>query len=121
MADHPVLHIEFSAADRVAAGEFYRDLFGWEVVQMPEMNYATFSTGEEPGGGFNPISEENPPGTVIAYIGTDDIDASLAKAEALGGKKLMPKTEIPETGWVGLFSDPTGNIVGLYTPLQRAS
>ncbi len=57
----------------------------------------------------------------MVYISTDDIDASLAKAESLGGKIVLPKSEIPDTGWFGFFSDPTGNVVGLYTPLQKES
>ena len=119
MSEHHVVHVEFSSQDREAAGKFYSDLFGWNIVQMPEMNYATFDTGKNEGGGFNPVSETNPAGTVIVYIGTDDIEASLAKAASLGGKTITPKTEIPETGWFGFFSDPTGNLVGLYTPLNE--
>jgi predicted enzyme related to lactoylglutathione lyase len=118
MSDHHVVHVEFSAQDRETSGKFYSDLFGWEVVHMPEMNYATFETGTDVGGGFNPVNENNPAGTVLVYIGTDDIEASLATAESLGGKIVTPKTEIPETGWFGLFADPTGNVVGLYTPLE---
>ena len=51
----------------------------------------------------------------IDACATDDIDASLAKAESLGGKTVIPKTEIPGVGWFGFFSDPTGNVVSLYT------
>jgi len=118
MSKHHVVHVEFSAQDREAAGKFFSDLFGWEVTQIPEMHYATFDSGNFVGGGLNPISETNPAGTVLVYIGTDDIDASLAKAESLGGKIVTPKTEIPGSGWYGFFSDPTGNIIGLYTSLE---
>ena len=51
MSKHPVVHIEFSAKDVVSAAKFYSDLFGWEIRQMPEMNYATFQPGSGPGGG----------------------------------------------------------------------
>jgi len=119
MSEHHVVHVEFSAQDREAAGKFYSDLFGWQISDMPEMNYATFDTGKNVGGGLNPVNENNPAGTVLVYIGTDDIDASLAKAESLGAKIITPKTEIPGTGWFGFFSDPTGNMVGLYTPLEQ--
>ena len=121
MSEHHIVHIEFSAKDLEAAGKFYSELFGWETVQIPEMNYATFETGDNVGGGFNPVADTNPAGTVMVYIDTDDIDASLAKAESLGAKIVTPKTEIPETGWFGLFSDPTGNLVGVYTPLEKES
>lgn len=119
MSQHPIVHVEFSAKDREAAGRFYEELFGWKVEQMPEMNYATFTAEGGPGGGFNPITDEFPAGTVNVYIYTDDIEASLAKAEALGGKTVVPKNEIPQTGWFGFFEDPTGNVVGLYTPMDE--
>jgi hypothetical protein len=117
MSAHPVVHVEFSALDREAAGKFYADLFGWEVLQMPELNYATFDPGGV-GGGLNPVTPENPAGTVIVYIGTDDIEATLAKAESLGGKTILPKMEIPETGWMAVFTDPTGNMIGLYKSMN---
>ena len=121
MSENHVVHVEFSAQDRESASHFYSDLFGWKFEQFPEMNYATFETGNNVGGGLNPISDTNPAGTVVVYIGTDDIDATLAKAESLGAKILRPKTEIPNTGWFGFFSDPTGNMVGLYTNLEGES
>jgi predicted enzyme related to lactoylglutathione lyase len=117
MTSHPIVHIEFSAKDREATSQFYTDLFGWKVEQMPEMNYASFEPGEGVGGGFNPVSDSNPAGTVVVYVGTDDIEASLAKAETLGGKLIAPKMEIPGMGWFALFADPTGNTVGLFKEL----
>lgn len=119
MSEHPIVHVEFSAVDREAAGKFYSELFGWKIEQIPEMNYATFETGEGVGGGFNPVQENNPAGTVIVYVATDDIDSTLARAEMLGGKTMVPKSEIPGMGWFGLFSDPSGNQVGLYTAMPQ--
>jgi predicted enzyme related to lactoylglutathione lyase len=122
MSEHHVVHVEFSAEDRETAAKFYIDLFGWKFEQIPEMNYATFDAGDKNiGGGLNPVTDTNPPGTVMVYIGTDDIDASLTKAESLGAKIITPKTEIPNTGWFGFFSDPTGNMIGLYTDLESES
>lgn len=121
MSKHSVVHVEISATDLAAASKFYADLFGWKIEHIPEMNYTTFETGEGVGGGFNPVTAENPAGSVIVYIGTDDIEASLAKAEKLGGKAIVPKTEIPGMGWFGIFIDPTGNKIGLYTAMAMGS
>jgi predicted enzyme related to lactoylglutathione lyase len=118
MAKHPIVHIEFSAQDREQAGKFYSDVFGWKVQQIPEMNYATFEAEGGPGGGFNPVSDDYPAGTVFVYIQSDDIEATLKKIEAAGGKALIPKTEIPTVGWFAFFSDPTGNKVALYTDME---
>lgn len=114
MSSHPICHVEFSANDLASAGKFYSDLFGWQVQQIPEMHYATFGTGQEPGGGFSQVGEGATAGQTTVYVATDDIDATLAKVEQLGGKILMPQMEIPNTGWMGLFQDPTGNTVGLF-------
>ena len=119
MSQHPIVHIEFSASDREAAGQFYSDLFGWKVTQMPEMNYASFESQEGFGGGLNPVSENYPAGTVTVYVGTDDIEATLTKAESLGGASVVPKSEIPGIGWFGMFTDPTGNLIGLFTSLNE--
>ncbi len=115
MSGHPIVHIEISTNDLVATGKYYADLFGWKVEQMPEANYATFADDGGPGGGFNPVSDTNPAGTILVYVSTDDIEATLAKAVSLGGKVLVKKTEIPNMGWFGVFQDPDGNSIGLYT------
>lgn len=121
MSHHPFVHVEISASNREAAARFYSTVFGWKFVQMPEMNYATFTTGEGDalGGGLNPVNDESPAGTVTVYINTSDINATLAAIEANGGKTLLPKTEIPTVGWFAMFSDPTGNHLALLQPLME--
>ena len=119
MSQHPIVHIEFSASDREAAGQFYGQLFGWKISQDPEMDYAMFESQEGFGGGLNPVKEDYPAGTVMVYVGTDDIEATLAKAETLGAKTVVPKSEIPGMGWFAMFSDPTGNVIGLYTAMNQ--
>lgn len=120
MSKHPIVHIEFSTKDREESGKFYSELFGWKIDQMPEMNYAMFESGEGVGGGLNPVTDEYPAGTVMVYIGTEDIEATLVKAESLGAKTIVPKSEIPNMGWFGMFTDPTGNMIGLYTDLEES-
>jgi hypothetical protein len=119
MSTHPIVHIEISTLNREASGKFYSDLFGWHVDQMPDLNYASFDTHEGVGGGFNPVGDSNPAGQVTVYVGTEDIDATLASAEKLGGKTFVPKSEIPGMGWFAIFTDPSGNNIGLYTEIPR--
>lgn len=122
MSKHPIVYVEISANDREAAGKFYAELFDWNIQQMSEMNYATFDYGVEGvGGGLNPVQDDNPAGTVVVYVDTEDIDADLAKVEKLGGKIVAPKAEIPGMGWFGIFKDPTGNLIGLYTNMPRST
>ena len=114
MSKHAIVHVEISAKDRLAASKFYQELFGWQVEQMPEMEYATFETGEGVGGGLSPLGENNPEGSVVVYVSTDDIPATLEQVVKLGGKVLVPQTEIPGMGWFGMFSDPSNNRLGLF-------
>jgi uncharacterized protein len=118
MSKRNVVHVEIPAANVDAAAKFYQDLFGWKIVPMPEMNYTMWEAGDGSGGGFPPVSDENPVGQVLVYIDSDDIEADLKKAESLGGKVLHEKAEIPGTGWFGIFQDPTGNVLALYTSMN---
>ena len=120
MSQHPIVHIEIAAQDREAASQFYSDVFGWKVQQLPEMNYATFESEGGPGGGFNPV-ENDPVGPVIVYINTDDLDTSLKKIQDSGGKVVSPKNDIPGMGQYAIFTDPTGNALGLFQPIMTPS
>lgn len=116
------VHIEFAANDPQAAARFYFDLFGWKTEFMQPMDYVTFESQPGLGGGFPKVDGKIiNAGDVYIYIATDDIEATLTKIESLGGKTLVPKTEIPNMGWFALFTDPTGNRVGLYTGMATPS
>lgn len=119
MSKHEIVHIEFSAKDPQGLGKFFSNLFGWKTEYSEELDYVMFDGGGGPGGGFPKVGEDMKAGTVMVYISTDDVDATLVKAESLGAKILTPKTEIPMTGWFGLFADPTGNSVGVFQSLPN--
>ena len=118
MSKRNVVHIEIPAANVQAAGKFYQDLFGWKMEHAAEFDYTMWSDGSGYGGGFNKVSQETPAGQVIVYIDSDDIGADLRRVEELGGTVVAPKTEIPGTGWFGIFQDPTGNKIALYTSMN---
>jgi uncharacterized protein len=127
---HPIVHVEIPAVNPTAASKFYADVFGWEInSQMPE--YPMFQSEGGPAGGFTQVSYgtsaapvnaiPRPAGQVLIYLQTDDIDGSLAEVESHGGKTVLPRTEIEGVGWWGVFADPTGNQIGLFTPGPRAA
>lgn len=120
MTKRNIVHIEIPSANFEASGKFYHDLFGWKITPMPDFNYALWEPEEAPGGGFNPLSEEMKVGEVLIYVNSDDIDADLKRAAALGAVILKPKTEIPNFGWFGIFRDPSGNSIALYTGTNPA-
>lgn len=121
MPSHPIIHIEIPAADLAVAGKFYNEAFGWKTEHMPQFNYTTFAAEGGPGGGFNPVSAEMKVNEPLIYIYTADIEASLKQIEHAGGKTLMPRHEIPGVGWFAQFSDPSGNRMALFTPLEMGA
>lgn len=120
MPQHSIVHVELPSADLAQSGRFYAELFGWETQHLPELNYTMFSAEGGPGGGFPPIDGAMVnPNNVLIYVDTDDMEASLAKAEALGGSMVVPRTAIPgDNGWFAIFTDLSGNRVALYTGNQ---
>ena len=122
MTNRNIVHIEIPSSDSKASAEFYEKLFGWGIMRDEQMDYTMFSAGDGPGGGFTKIGGEwgqhVQVGHVLIYINSEDIEADLKQAETLGGSIVQPKMEIPETGWYGIFTDPTGNTIALYTDMQ---
>jgi predicted enzyme related to lactoylglutathione lyase len=118
MVKRNIVHIEIPAADLPAAGKFYQDMFDWKLEHFPEMNYITWDAGSGSAGGFNPLQDGLEPGDVLIYVNSEDIEADLKKAASLGATVLQEKREIPSVGWFGVFKDPTGNSIALYTSLD---
>ena len=115
MTKRNIVHVEFSSRDFDETSNFYQQLFGWQIERVPEMNYVLWRAGDNSGGGFNPLGGHTKAGDVLVYVDSDDIEADLKKARSLGATVIEEKQEIPGQGWFGVFKDPTGNIVALYT------
>ena len=104
-----VVHFEINGPDGPALQKFYREQFGWQIQDMPEMRYATVAPGE--GGIGGGIGQEEP--AVRIYIEVDDLEAALTGIEANGGSTVMAPMEIPDIVTFALFRDPAGNTIGL--------
>jgi predicted enzyme related to lactoylglutathione lyase len=109
---NPTMWFEVAARDREGMKGFYSGLFDWKLNDMEAMAYTGVETGG-PGipGGIGEAAEGSE-GHVTFYVEVDDVEAGLAKAETLGGNRVMGPVEIP-SGEIGLFADPEGHVVGL--------
>lgn len=105
----PIVHFEIGCRDRGKTGAFFARLFNWQITDAGPVS--TIDTGNGISGHINAMGHE-PHHYVTVYVQVDDVQAYLTKAEALGGKTLIPPMEIP-TGFFAWFADPDGNIVGL--------
>jgi uncharacterized protein len=64
------------------------------------------------GGGVG-TGPENYPGHVTFYVEVPDVEAALAKAESIGGSRLMGPEKMMDQVEIGMFSDPEGHTVGV--------
>ncbi|MFQ5797103.1 MAG: VOC family protein [Bacteroidota bacterium] len=110
----PVIHWEIGGNDTKMLQDFYSKLFDWKVDSNNPMNYGLANTGGEGGinGGIGPTGEDKKP-YVTFYVQVDDLQGYLNRAEKLGGKVVVPPTEIPNIVTFALFTDPEGNRIGL--------
>lgn len=107
-----VVHWEVQSADPARQQSFFADLFGWTVDANNSMNYGMVKAGGKDaiGGGIGGTTDAT--SRVTVYVQVPDINAALAKAEALGARTVMPRMDI---GMIimGQFSDLEGNVIGL--------
>ena len=115
----PVVHFEIMGKDGEKLRSYYSDLFGWEIDANNPMNYGTVQRegntnpdGAGIGGGVGQ-APEGYSGHVTFYVEVPDVEAALAKAESLGGSRMMGPDKVTEDVEIGLFNDPEGNRVGV--------
>ena len=122
-----VVHFEIPADDQERAKKFYQEALGWRIDPVPGMDYNMVvttpmdeSTGAptEPGainGGM--FAREDALKTPVITVDVEDINATLATVEALGGAVVKPRETIPGMGSFAYFRDTEGNVMGLWENL----
>ncbi len=116
----PVVHFEIIGKDGAKLQSYYSELFGWEIDSSNPMNYGvvaregnTNADGAGIGGGVA-VGPEGYEGHTMFYVEVPDVEEALAKAESLGGTRVMGPDEVPGMGIVlGHFKDPEGHLIGL--------
>ncbi len=100
---------ELLTRDAEAAKAYYGALFGWEYV-ADENGYIMILNGGRNNGAMMQMDESfgEMPSMWQPYFTVADIDASIAKAGALGGTIIIPRTEAPGAGHFAYLSDPAG-------------
>ena len=114
---NPFVHVELSTQDLGAAKSFYQSMFDWTLKDQEiggGMTYTMVEVGEGTGGGMEQHPMPGEPSAWLAYVMVDDIQAATEKARSLGAKIIREPTEVPDTGWISIFIDPTGATLGLF-------
>ncbi|HEX3562247.1 MAG TPA: VOC family protein [Solirubrobacterales bacterium] len=112
---------ELNTRDVATAKSFYGAVFGWsfEDQEFEGMGtYTTFKAGEGAGGGIFDMTGRVPdevPANWLVYFAVDDADATVAKAEELGGGVNMGAVDIP-VGRFAVLHDPFGAVFAVIKP-----
>ena len=108
-----IVHAEVVGKNGPALHRFWGELFDWKqntdlpggyAMTDPAESGVILGTGPAPDGSA---------GWVTFYITVANIEATLAKAESLGGKTVMPKFSPAPDTFLAMVADPEGHIVGL--------
>jgi predicted enzyme related to lactoylglutathione lyase len=106
---------DLQTSDPAAAIEFYTKLFGWGTTPFGEQ-YTTWTINGSPLGGV--MKEPGVPPNWLAYVATSNVDGTAAEVTRLGGKLIVPPTDIPTVGRFTVFSDNQGPVLAAFTALN---
>ena len=124
-----VVHFEIPFDDGDRARSFYGEVFGWQLMPIPDLDYTIVMTGPsdpetgptEAGfinGGMFERTDDFPGKGPTVVIDVPSIDDALQKVGGAGGKVAGEKTAVGEMGFAAYFTDTEGNLVGLWETNQ---
>jgi predicted enzyme related to lactoylglutathione lyase len=109
-----VVHFEIMGGDGDELGRFYSELLGWNINSNNPLKYGIVDTGGGPGGINGGVGPANNGGKRVSiYAQVNDLQAIPDRVEKLGGKTILPPTEVPGGPKLAMFADPAGNLTGL--------
>lgn len=108
-----ICYIEIPATDIQTSATFYSNVFGWKLRKRGDGAIAFDDGVGQVSGvwvtGRKPMSEVG----LLIYIMVDSVESTIEAIKANGGKIVRPiGMDVPEI--TARFSDPAGNIIGLY-------
>ncbi len=123
-----VAHFEIPADDMARAKKFYRTVFGWDMTDVPGMDYTMVTTvpvGEDrmpkESGAINGGMETRkyPGHAPVIVINVPSVDDYLKKVEANGGKVFVQKKQVGDMGFYARVTDTEGNVIGIWENTKK--
>jgi uncharacterized protein len=112
----PIVYFEIVGEDAGLLQTYYSELLGWRFdSDVPSRGFAYVSVRAD-GAGLDGAIGAAPPGTsgyVTFYVRVTDVEATLARAHALGGKRIFGPDAVSDTLELGMFKDPEDHVVGV--------
>lgn len=121
---NPVAHFEIYGDNPQKLAGFYQGLFGWEINEVPGMEYwliRTVPTDAQriptaPGGINGGLMKRPMPDSRnwLSYVTVGSLDETLKKASGMGAVILRPKSAVPKMGWFAILADPEMNVFAVW-------
>lgn len=117
------LWYDLNTTDVAGAKAFYTQVVGWTVTPFDE-KYEMF-TADAPIGGVAALNADakamGAPPHWLAYVGVENVDATVAQAQSLGAKAYLAGYDIPNVGRIAVLADPDGAVFGIFQPNELQS
>jgi len=116
---------DLNTPDQAGGKKFYSELFGWKLHEdtddKPASGYVHIQNGEDFIGGITPPQYYNPrvPPHWLPYVQVANCDATVAKAQQIGGKLYMPPQTLEDVGRFAILADPQGAGFAVFQPNPR--
>ena len=113
---NPFDYMQLVSNDPEKAKAFYRGLFDWQVEDARiagDMVQTIIRQPQGPWGGIMGAANKDVQSMWHIYVQVTDIDSALLRVMQLGGRVVVPKTPVPNTGYIAFIQDPTGATLGL--------
>lgn len=106
---HPVMQFQMISKEPEQTATFYGELFGWKIDANNPLGYRRIDTGSAEGiqGGIWPAPPQAA-AFVQLFVGVEDVRGSVASAEKLGARTVIPPTTLPEGDEMAVMLDPQG-------------
>jgi uncharacterized protein len=123
-----VVHFEIPFDDKEKCKDFYEKVFGWQMQDMPGMDYTIARSGEVDenqmmkekgvinGGMFKRVEDLKVP---MITLNVKSVDATLEKVKGAGGEVVREKSAVGEMGFIAYLKDSEGNVVGLWEDMKK--
>lgn len=119
-ANGKICYIEIPSNDIIESAAFYASVFGWRTRRRGNGTIAFDDAAGQVSGtyvlGKKPAADSD----LLIYIMVDSIAATEKEIETMGGRMVVPFTMVGSEK-IARFSDPTGNIFGLYQQPTKAN
>lgn len=116
---------DLMTTDTAAAIAFYTQVLGWSTQDFEggKEPYKMWVGSQGAMGGSMILPDEavkmGAPPHWLSHVTVEDLDASVAKVKALGGKIYNGPVAIPTVGRFAIIADPQGAVISIFQPASE--